>query len=116
MFLTLKRHMPAHGQFPLDNFREWPIACRNLKDVEALRSLHIQISVWDTEKCDGSGSIDDDSLTSILAPLNRITILAFEFEMNIPISDGVLPNLGHLTFVPVVKQRPFNHMLTPISC
>jgi hypothetical protein len=68
MFLTIKRHMPAHGQFPLDNFREWPIACRNLKDMEALRSLHVKMIVWDTEKCDGSGSIDDAPLLLFWRP------------------------------------------------
>jgi hypothetical protein len=115
MFLTPQRHMPAHGHFPPDNFRDWPIACQILKEMQSLRSLHVQLIMWDIEKCDGSGSIDDDSLTSILTPLNQITVPAFKVEMNISISNGVLASLGHLTFVPVVKERPFNHMLTPIS-
>jgi hypothetical protein len=83
--------------------------------MQALHSLHVQMIVSDIEKCDSSGSIDNDSLTSVLAFLNRNTVPAFKVEMNIPIPDDVLANLGHLTFVPVMKERPFNHTLTPIS-
>jgi hypothetical protein len=115
MFLTPKRIMPAHGYFPPENFSQWPMVCQTLKDMQALRSLCIEMIVWDIEYCDGSGSVDDESLAFILEPLNRVVVPVFEVELNIPIPDVVLTKLGQITFNLVVKQRPFNHGLTPIS-
>lgn len=99
--------------FPPDNYREWTASCAILKEMHGLRSLHVDIIVWDTHKREDPTIADDDALISFLQPLNRISAPFFEVEMNMTLPEVVLESLGKLKFTLVVKRRPYERRLFP---
>jgi hypothetical protein len=111
LFLTPKEVMPAHQHFPPDNFTQWPASCHTLKNMRGLRSLQIEIIVWDFHR-KGSAFVDEESLELIFEPLNCISVPYFEVEMNMQMPDSLLAKLGQITFNLVVRQRPFDHVVT----
>jgi hypothetical protein len=114
LFLAPKDYMPAHKHFPPENFSQWPDTCRTLNKMQGLRSLRIEIIVWDFYR-KGSAFVDNMSLGHVLEPLNQITVPFFEVEMNLPIPDVVLERLGQLAFIFVERERPVNRILLDLS-
>ena len=114
MFLAPKRYWPAHEMFPPDNYKQWSEGCQAQEDLRGLHSLRLEIIVWDTHDQKDAAAVEDDSLVSILEPLNRVTAPLFEVEMNLAIPKTVQKRLGTLAFMVVVKQRPYNTIVFPI--
>jgi hypothetical protein len=114
LFLAPKEYMPAHKHFPPENFNQWPNTCRTLNEMQGLRSLRIEIIIWDFYR-KGSAFVDSTSLEHVLEPLNQIVVPFFEVEMNLAIPDVVLAKLGQLAFVFVEQERPVNHVLLNLS-
>jgi hypothetical protein len=115
LFTTPRRIMPAHKHFPPEDFSQWPNTCRTLNEMQGLRTLRIELIVWDFLR-KGSAFVDDLSLKDILEPLNEIVVPHFEVEMNLSIPDAVLARLGQLAFVFVERERPVNRSLLNLSC
>lgn len=114
MFFMPQALWQEYPVFPPDNYQQWSDACEALADLRGLLSFHLEIIVWDMY---GNGSIelmDEDSLVSILAPLNRITAPRFEVEMNFAIPETVQRRIGTTSFTIVVRQRPWDHGLSPL--
>jgi hypothetical protein len=115
IFLTPKAVMPARKHFPPEDFSQWPLACRTLRDMRGLRLLQIEIIVRDFERR-GSAFVDNESLELILEPLSHISVPLFEVEMNMPMPETLLAKLGHFPFKLAVKQRPYNRLVGGPIC
>ncbi|KAH4227128.1 hypothetical protein HBI06_105060 [Parastagonospora nodorum] len=111
MFLTPQRYWPNHDAFPPDNYREWSTSCALLQSLHGLRSLQVEIIVWDTFERNDPAAIEDDALTFILEPLNNISAPLFEVEMNMALPKSVLERLGKLSYTLVVRHRPYDDVL-----
>ncbi|KAF2463883.1 uncharacterized protein BDR25DRAFT_272402 [Lindgomyces ingoldianus] len=114
IFLTPQRYWPEHERFPPDNYCQWSTSCETLQNLRGLRSLHVEIIVWDTHEREDSTAVEDDALVSILEPLNHVSAPLFEIEVNIAIPETVLERLGKRTFTLVVKSRPYDRILFPL--
>ncbi|KAF1962962.1 hypothetical protein CC80DRAFT_461435 [Byssothecium circinans] len=115
IFLTPQRYWPEHKRwFPPDNYCQWPTSCATLQNLRGLRSLHVEIIVWDTFEREDATAVEEDALISILEPLNHVSAPVFDIEMNMAMPETVLERLGKLTFTLVVKSRPYDRVLFPL--
>lgn len=113
LFLTPHATWGQKGTFPPERMMSWKLACEAMKKLRAIRYLFVEMLIWDLFDRVNASAVDDDSLVTILEPLNELQARQFTVEMNIAIPDGVLARLGKLAFVPVVRKRPYERQLDP---
>ncbi|KAF2468915.1 uncharacterized protein BDR25DRAFT_230701 [Lindgomyces ingoldianus] len=108
MFLTPKDYWSKHENYPPENFANWTESCNALQDLRDLRTLRIDIVVYDSFDREHPGAVDDASLVSILQPLKDIKAQVLEVELNFPIPDTVRRALSKINFTISTKKRPYN--------
>ncbi|PVI01624.1 hypothetical protein DM02DRAFT_561213 [Periconia macrospinosa] len=97
--------------FPPEHLQTWTLACEALKKLRGIRYLFVEMLVWDLFDRVNASAVDDDSLVTILQPLNGLEAPHFVVEMNIAIPKSVLARLGKLAFVSLVKTRRYVRQL-----
>lgn len=107
IFVIPERYKPIKEFFPPDSSQRWSEACLALKDLQGIQSLRLDIIV--RYKFDYQAELEDDTLVSILGPLNRVKAPLFEVELNSSIPVTALERLGKLSFTVVVRQRGYDN-------
>ena len=92
----------------IDDYAQWPQACHALQQLEGLRSLYMEISVYHMGDEWKTVAVDDHWLIAILGPLCAVRAPLFEIEMNLAVPDDVYTRLKNPTFVIIVKRRPYD--------
>jgi hypothetical protein len=113
MFMAPCIYFPGSESFPPDNYQRWSQACQVLQKLRHLRSLYVEINMWDGMDLNNATGADDDSLIAILGPLCHVTAVDFRVELNLDIPITVHAKLNNPTFTVVVKQRPYNTVAFP---
>jgi hypothetical protein len=82
--------------------------------MRGLRSLYLDIIVWHTIDQKDASAVDDESLVEILRPLQELDAPEFVVEMNFGIPEKVERVIGERRFGLVVRERPFDRVLSPV--
>ncbi|KAF1945550.1 hypothetical protein EJ02DRAFT_338638, partial [Clathrospora elynae] len=114
VFLTPMDLWRRHRPFPPECYEDWERCCTAIRDLRILRSLRLDIIVWDDAECNDSASIDQESFLAILKPFCGTSPPIFEVELNRNIPEHVLQALGTPMFSLIIKRRPYNMVLFPI--
>lgn len=67
--------------------------------------------IWRCDFPRNAVAAKESELLEILRPLNYLSAPIFMVEMNLPISQNIVNELGQLAFTPVLKVRPFDYTL-----
>lgn len=100
--------------FPPDNYGEWAASCALLSKLHGIRTLCVDMIVWDTSERVDMTAVEDDALVAILEPLNQVSAPVFEVELNLALPENVLAKLGKLAFTLTVRKRPYDRVLFPL--
>lgn len=113
-FLTPKDTFRDNHGFPPDDYDDWAKAAGALSRLQGLRSLRVEITVFDVWDHFDTTAVDGASLTLILQPLKAIPISDFTIELNMEVPQYVMDAIGPVGFTPLVHSRPHNDKLHPL--
>ncbi|KAF2855527.1 hypothetical protein T440DRAFT_550918 [Plenodomus tracheiphilus IPT5] len=111
IFLSPMGMWVSHRPFPPESYRDWEKSCKALAQVRDLRSLRIDLIIWDNDRRSTPDALDEDSLFAIFRPLCAMNPRVFEIEINCQLSKTIRAVLGKTPFTLAVKERPYNKSL-----
>jgi hypothetical protein len=114
LILTPAAWWTHNSTFPPEGLARWTDGCRAVRGMRGLRSLYFDIIVWHTIDQEDASAVDDESLIEILKPLQELDAPEFVVEMNFGIPEKVERVIGERRFRFVVRERPFDRVLSPV--
>jgi hypothetical protein len=108
VFLTPIRLDPIVHVLPPESYEKWGLMCAALSDLDKLRVLVIDFTIWNFYNYETSNTPDNDALLAILQPLRSVNAVEIEVEMNMELPKEVKETLGPVRFSITQKQRPYD--------
>jgi hypothetical protein len=95
---------------PPEDYDAWNMACLALGAIDGLRSLRVDMTLWNINDWKTVNTVDHEALVRILGALRCIHVGLFEVEMNVEIPDSVMAVLGPLNFSIEQRHRPYGEV------
>jgi hypothetical protein len=89
VFLTPIRLDPNVHVLTLESYEKWGRMCAAISDLDKLKVLLIDCTIWNFYNYETSNTPDNDALLAILQPLRSVNAMEFEVQMNMELPKDV---------------------------